>query len=650
MTSEPIDIGTKSFPPASAASKVPVGHRASLAALSLGALGVVFGDIGTSPLYTLNECLRALDGPEAQREGLFGILSLMFWALILVVTVKYVCFIMRADNHGEGGIFALLAIIPERFRKSARPTGRATVMALLAVIGAALLYGDGVITPAISVLSAIEGLTVASPKLEPAVVPLTCAILVGLFAVQRLGTGGIGKVFGPVMAVWFTTLAGLGLYHIAQRPEVLAALSPHHGVNYFLTHGPHGGLILGSVVLAVTGGEALYADMGHFGLRPIRLSWNLFVLPSLVLSYLGQGALVLRDPQAAENPFFAMVPAGPATYALVLLSSAATVIASQALISGAFSLTRQAILLGYLPHMTIKHTAYHTEGQIYIPRVNALLAIGSIGLVLVFRHSVKLAAAYGIAVTGTMTITSILFYIVSRHTWGWSRLKAGALLVLFLSFDVPFLLANLFKFFHGGYVPMLIGAALIARMLIWSHGRRSLLDTYASRFPTLDKARPLMDRWLTTRVPGIAVFFSPSAEYVPPILVHHVARSRSLHETVVLLTVEHPPVPVVAEDARWRLTALGDGFYRLVVSFGYMEAPLLLPVLHEAAKATGIALDSNETTFYVGHETIIVQDQANINRIPEAIFCYLHRNALHDEEQYGMPLEQVVEIGAQLRV
>jgi KUP system potassium uptake protein len=506
-----------------------------------------------------------------------------------------------------------------------------------------------VITPAISVLSAIEGLTVASPKLEPAVVPLTCAILVGLFAVQRRGTGGIGKVFGPVMAVWFTTLAALGLYHIAQRPEILAALSPHHAVHYFLTHGPHGGLILGSVVLAVTGGEALYADMGHFGLRPIRLSWTFFVLPSLVLCYLGQGALVLREPQTAENPFFAMVPAGPAAYALVLLSSAATVIASQALIAGAFSLTRQAMLLGYLPRVTIKHTAYHTEGQIYIPRVNALLAIGSIGLVLTFRESVRLAAAYGIAVTGTMAITSILFYIVSRHTWGWSRLKAGALLALFLSFDVPFLLANLFKFFDGGYVPMLIGAALIAGMLIWSHGRTSLLETYASRFSTFDKARPLIDRWLVTRVPGIAVFLSPSAENVPPILVHHAARSRSLHETVVLLTVERPPAPVVAEDARWRLTSLGDGFYRLVVAFGYMEEPLLLPVLHEAAKTTGIPLNSTDTTFYVGHETIIVQE-ATINRIPEAIFSYLNRNAVRDEERYGMPLDQVVEIGAQLRV
>lgn len=650
MTSGPIDspTGTAALPNVN--GKAHAGHRASLAALSLGALGVVFGDIGTSPLYTLKECLLSAGGTEAPVDDLFGILSLMFWSLIMVVTVKYLCFVMRADHHSEGGIFALLAIVPERFRTTAKPTGKVTAMALLAVIGASLLYGDGVITPAISVLSAMEGLTVASPPLKPAVLPLTCAILVALFAIQRRGTGSIGKLFGPVMTVWFVTLAALGMYHIVQKPEILAALSPTHGAAFFLRHGIRGMLILGSVVLAVTGGEALYADMGHFGVRPIRLVWTFFVLPALALCYLGQGALVLANPQAADNPFFAMVPTGPATYFLVVLSSAATVIASQALISGAFSLTRQAMLLGYLPRVTIKHTAYHTEGQIYIPEVNGMLAIGCLALVLTFRESVKLAAAYGIAVTGTMAITSILFYIVARHTWGWNRWKAGGLLALFMSFDIPFLLANLFKFFDGGYVPMLIGAALIAGMLIWSRGRTSLLEKYASRFSTLDMARPIIKRWLATRVPGSAVFISPSADHVPPILVHHVERSRSLHETVILLTVERPPVPVVAEDARWRMVPLGDGFHRLVVAFGYMEEPQLLPVLHQAAQASGIPLDAADTTFYVGHETILVHDEATINRIPEAIFSYLNRNAVHDERHYGMPLGQIVEIGAQIRI
>ena len=650
MTTGQIDGPAGTLAPSTGNGQAHAGHRASLAALSLGALGVVFGDIGTSPLYTLKECLLSAGGAEAPVADLFGILSLMFWSLIMVVTVKYLCFVMRADHHGEGGIFALLAIVPERFRTTAKPTGKVTAMALLAVIGASLLYGDGVITPAISVLSAMEGLTIASPRLQPLVLPLTCVILVALFAIQRRGTGSIGKLFGPVMTVWFVTLAALGVYHIVQKPEILAALSPHHGAAFFLRHGIHGMLILGSVVLAVTGGEALYADMGHFGVRPIRLVWTFFVLPALTLCYLGQGALVLGDPQAADNPFFAMAPTGPATYFLVLLSSAATVIASQALISGAFSLTRQAMLLGYLPRVTIKHTAYHTEGQIYIPEVNGMLAISCLGLVLTFRESVKLAAAYGIAVTGTMAITSILFYIVARHTWGWNKWKAGGVLALFLSFDIPFLLANLFKFFDGGYVPMLIGAALIAGMLIWSHGRTSLLEKYARRFSTFDKARPLIHRWLTTRVPGTAVFLSPSADHVPPILVHHVERSRSLHETVLLLTVERPPVPVVAQDARWRMVALGDGFHRLVVAFGYMEEPQLLPVLHQAALASGIPLDSADTTFYIGHETIIVHDEATINRIPEAIFSYLNRNAVHDERRYGMPLDQIVEIGAQIRI
>ncbi len=483
------------------------GHRASAAALVLGALGVVFGDIGTSPLYTLKECMHAAGGEDASVADLFGILSLMFWALFMVVTVKYLMFVMRADHNGEGGIFALLAIVPERFRTSTGRSGRVTGMALLAVIGASLLYGDGVITPAISVLSAVEGLTIASPRLSSLVLPLTCGILVALFAIQKRGTGDVGKLFGPVMAVWFVTMAGLGIYHIIQKPEILSALSPHYGAYFFYRHGIHGMLILGSVVLAVTGGEALYADMGHFGIRPIRLAWTAFVLPSLVLGYLGQGALILRVPTAVEHPFFAQVPAGPLTYMLVLLSSAATVIASQALISGAFSLTRQAMLLGYLPRVTIKHTAYHTEGQIYIPEVNGLLAVGCILLVLTFRESVKLAAAYGIAVTGTMAITSILYYIVARHTWGWSRWRAGALLALFLSFDIPFLLANLFKFFEGGYVPMLIGAGLDRRHVDLeprpdrAHGAIHQPIPHPRRGQAVDQSLALLARTRHGRVP-----------------------------------------------------------------------------------------------------------------------------------------------------
>jgi KUP system potassium uptake protein len=627
------------------------GHAASLTALAFGALGVVFGDIGTSPLYTLKECLHAAGGEHASIPGdLFGILSLMFWALIFVVTIKYLVFVMRADHHGEGGIFALLAIVPDRFRTNVAENGRVTGMALLAVIGAALLYGDGVITPAISVLSAVEGLKIASPRLSPLVLPLTCAILVALFAIQRRGTGDIGKLFGPVMTVWFITMAGLGIYHIILKPEILGALLPHHAVAFFARRGIHGMLILGSVVLAVTGGEALYADMGHFGIRPIRLAWSFFVLPSLVLGYLGQGAKILLDPSPTviENPFFSLVPAGISTYLLVLLSSAATVIASQALISGAFSLTRQAMLLGYLPHVTIKHTAYHTEGQIYIPEVNSLLAVGCILLVVTFRESVRLAAAYGIAVTGTMAITSILYYIVVRHSWGWSKWRAGALLAFFLAFDIPFLVANLFKFFEGGYVPMLIGAALIAGMLIWSRGRTALMEQYSSRYPTLEAAKPMIRRWLCSRVPGTAVFLAPSPDHVPPILVHHVERSRSLHETVVLLTVQKTSVPVVAAHARYQISELGDGFFRLIVSFGYMEEPNLVPVLHEVVMAEQLPLDFEGATYYIGHETIVASDDGVISRVPEAIFSYLSRNAVHEERRYGMPADQIVEIGTQI--
>jgi KUP system potassium uptake protein len=593
--------------------------------------------------------LNTAGGVKATTADLFGILSLMFWSLVLVVTVKYLTFVMRAEHNGEGGIFALLAIVPERFRTPAARTGRITGMALLAVIGAALLYGDGVITPAISVLSAVEGLAVASPRFTPLVVPLTCVILAGLFAIQRRGTGDMGRLFGPVMTIWFVTLAGLGINQIIHKPEILAALSPHYGVDFFLHHGVRGMLILGSVVLVVTGGEALYADMGHFGVRPIRLAWTGFVLPSLLLGYLGQGALILRDPKAIENPFFQLVPGGIPTYLLVLLSSAATVIASQALISGAFSLTRQAMLLGYLPRVTIKHTAYHTEGQIFIPEVNMLLAVGCILLVLTFRESVKLAAAYGIAVTGTMAITSILYYIVAHHSWGWSKWRAGSILLLFLGFDIPFLVANLFKFFDGGYVPMLIGASLIAGMLIWSRGRTALMEQYSGRYSSLETAMPLIKSRVSSRVPGSAIFLAPNAEHVPPALIHHVERSRSLHETVVLLTVQEVPAPVVSAQARHRVTALGEGFYKLVITFGYMEEPLLLPVLRSVSEAERIPVDPDKATYYIGHETIVAKD-AGLNRVPEAIFSYLNRNAVQEERRYGMPTQQIVEIGSHVQL
>jgi len=629
----------------------PEAHSGSLWRLTLCALGIVFGDIGTSPLYTLKECLLVLghDRPVDQVD-LFGILSLMFWALVMVVTVKYVVFVMQADHDGEGGILALLSLVPERFRSGPGGIGGVSAMTLLAVIGAALLYGDGVITPAISVLSAVEGLAVASPAFAPGVVPIACLILLGLFAIQKQGTGRVGRFFGPIMLVWFLTLAGLGLFQIVQRPDVLGALLPWHGVEFFQRHGLHGLLILGSVVLVVTGGEALYADMGHFGLPAIRRAWLGLVMPSLVLAYLGQGALLLRNPAAASNPFYALVPAGSATYALVGLASLATIIASQALISGAFSLTRQAMLLGFLPRVTIRHTAYESEGQIYIPEVNVLLGVGCIALVLTFRESVKLAAAYGLAVTGTMVVTTILYYLVVRYTWGWGKLPSLAVLLLFLAFDIPFLIANLFKIFDGGYVPMLIGAGLIAAMLIWSRGRMAVMQGYSMQYGSFETEWPRLRPLVVARVPGTAVFLATSRDHLPPVLVHQVMRTRALHETVVLLMVDDEQVPEVADAVRASVERLGDGFFRIAVRFGYMEQPLLLPFLRRIAADERLPIDVDTATFFIGHSTIVAGHAGQWAFIPEAIFAYLKRNAVREEQRYGLPAEQVMEIGEQISI
>ncbi len=622
--------------------------HAGMLALSLAALGVVFGDIGTSPLYTLQACLATAGGKQVRAEDVFGILSLMAWALILVVSIKYLYFILRADHHGEGGIFALLALVPERFRANAARHGRVTGIALLGVIGAALLYGDGVITPAISVLSAVEGLTVVSAAFKPWIVPLTCIILIGLFAIQRRGTGNVGRLFGPIMVVWFATMAFLGIWHISQYPEILQAIFPTHALFFFVRHGFHGFLILGSVVLVVTGGEALYADLGHFGPAPIRRAWLWLVFPALLLGYLGQGALVLSHPAASENPFFDQVPVGLPTIALVILSSAATVIASQALISGAFSLTRQAMVLGYFPNVTVHHTSEQTEGQIYIPEVNALLAIGCLLLVLTFRESVKLAAAYGIAVTGTMAITSVLFFFVTRYVWNWPLWKAAALLVFFLSFDIPFLVANVFKFFQGGYVPVLIGASLIAAMLIWNRGRTFLAEQYATKFPTFEFVRGTIQHCLSHRVPGTAVFIAPSPDHIPPILVHFVERCRSLHETVILLTVCTEVIPKLPADEKYQITNLGDGFWRIVLHFGYMEHPYVVDALQHVMDNEHLPIDFQEITYYVGHETLKTPESGSLGKIAEKIFAYLQRNAVDVESTFGLPPRQVIEIGTQI--
>jgi KUP system potassium uptake protein len=621
-------------------------HTASFRSLALGALGVVFGDIGTSPLYTLKECLHAAGHHRATQEDLYGILSLIFWALALVVTLKYLTFIMKAENKGEGGIFALLALVPEAMR-GAKP-GRISAVALFAVVGAALLYGDGIITPAISVLGAVEGLAVADARFGVAVVPISCVILVGLFAIQSRGTGTVGKLFGPVMIVWFLTLGGLGAYHISHNPEILGAVLPHHAINYFAHHGFSGLHILASVVLAVTGGEALYADMGHFGIKPIRAVWLGFVMPALLLAYFGQGAHALREPRSMDNPFFDMVPAGWATYALVVLSSMAAIIASQALISGAFSLTRQAMQLGFFPRVQVQHTAQEMEGQIYIPQVNYLLAIGCLALVIAFGASSRLAAAYGIAVTGTMVITSVMYFIVIRHRWKWPLLQAAGLLVLFLAVDLPFLGANLGKFLDGGWVPVLIGAAVLAVMVIWNRGRTLMAYRYRRRFPSKESAESRYRARLAARVPGTAVFMASSADMLPPVLVHHVERSRALQETVVLLTIQVADDPAVAEEQRYAVTALEDGFYRVVVRFGFMEEPNVVPVLEAAVKEAGIPFSYPDVTYYLGRENFVASRKGHMGAVAETVFMLLQKNAVAADRFFGLPHRHVVEIGTQM--
>ncbi|RYE91541.1 MAG: potassium transporter Kup [Myxococcales bacterium] len=565
---------------------------------------------------------------------------------MMVVTVKYLAFLMRADNHGEGGIFALLALAPERLRQA--PAGKVGVLSLLVIAGACLLFGDGIITPAISVLSALEGLKVATPGLERVVVPATCVILVGLFAIQSRGTGSVGRFFGPVMVVWFLVIGSLGAWHVVRRPDVLAAFNPLHGWNLLTHHGFHGFKLLGSVVLAVTGGEALYADMGHFGRRPIRLAWLSLVFPALVLCYLGQGALLLDDPGAAVQPFFRMVPAGAATFALVALAAPATVIASQALISGVFSLTHQAVRLGYFPRVNVLHTDRSTEGQIYVPLLNWLLAAGSIGLVLMFQSASRLAAAYGIAVTGTMAITSIVFFVVTRHTWGWSAPKAWGLLVLFLSIDLPFLGANVLKFIDGGYIPLVVGSLFLAIMVVWRQGRSLLGEYYRERTVPLETfLEQLPARCSSHRLPGVGVFMASTAQGTPPILDHLVRTLRTAHETIVLFTATTEHSPFVTPAERVTVERLSQGCVRVIARYGFFEKPDVVSALEQAA-GQGLRLDPGQMTFFVGRETFVEGPGGKMGPLAERLFAFLTRNARNATLYFGVPAEQVVEVGMRI--
>jgi KUP system potassium uptake protein len=616
-----------------------------LAAAALAALGVVYGDIGTSPLYALKECFAPEYGLAPTRANVLGVLSLIFWSLNFVVSFKYLTFIMEADNRGEGGIMALLALLhPRRAGRGVRRT-----LVGIGLFGAALLYGDGVITPAISVLGAVEGIGIATPGLPAAAIPvLASLILVALFLFQRRGTAKVGAVFGRVMIVWFGCIAALGILGIVQRPEVLAAINPWHAVDFFLRDGTRGYLILGAVVLVVTGGEALYADMGHFGKRPIRLAWFALVLPALVLNYFGQGALLLADPGAARNPFYSLVP-GWALYPMVAIATAAAVVASQALISGAFSLTRQAVQLGYSPRVTIQHTSQTEIGQIYLPGVNRVLGVACVVLVLGFQSASNLASAYGIAVTGTMTITTILFCSVARDRWRWPRWRVFAVGALFLSVDLAFLGANLIKIESGGWFPLLIAGTVYLLMTTWKRGRQIVAGVLRESSLPMDLFLDDIARRKPSRVPGTAVFMTSDPAGVPVVLLHHLKHNKVLHETVVIMSIEGDEIPQVHSDDRTTLQPLAEGFYKLVGRYGFMETPNV-PALLASVAGRGIRAPLAETSFYLGRETLLPDGNSDLPRWRKHLFIVMARNAQSATAFFNLPPNRVLELGAQIQV
>ena len=622
------------------------GRRRHSATLAVLALGIVYGDIGTSPLYAIRECFNGPHAVAVTHDHVLGVLSLIIWALIIVVSVKYLLFVMRADNRGEGGILALTALATP-----IKPTGRSERGWLIAlgIFGAALLYGDGVITPSISVLGAVEGLGVATPVLLPYVVPLTIVILVLLFWFQSRGTAGVGKVFGPVMLLWFAVLATLGLIQILRRPEVLLAVSPAYAVRFFMDVGWPGYLVLGSVFLVVTGGEALYADMGHFGTRPIRFDWFTIVLPSLLLNYFGQGALLLENPAASTNPFYLLAPSW-AIYPMIVLAVAAAAIAAQAVISGAYSLTMQAVQLGFSPRMKIDHTSQKEFGQVYIGGINWLLMMGCILTVLAFRTSSNLAAAYGVAVTTTMVITTLLFYVVARERWGWSLWTAGPLCAIFLIIDGAFFGANIIKVGQGGWLPLAIAGAIYTVLLTWKNGRRILAERIQAEAKPLDTFLAEVQSRVITRVPGTAIFMSGAASRTPPALLHNLEHNKVLHELIVFVTVKTEQIPYVDESERLQVEHFGSGMYRVKVHYGFMEEPNIPQVLEASAGRELPRLDAGDTTYFLGRETIISTSRAGMAEWREKLFALMARNATTATAYFGIPPDRVVELGEQIEI
>ncbi len=629
---------------APAQSNQKAGSKGAFWALALGSIGVVYGDIGTSPLYALRELVVAAVGAgnAASEPVVLGILSLIVWALIVVVTVKYIFVLLRADNGGEGGTLALMAL-------AQRAAGRAGfAIVLLGVISGALFYGDAIITPALSVLSAIEGLTVVTPTFDPYVVPLTVAILIALFSVQSLGTARVAAFFGPVTLMWFLAIAVAGVWHVARNPAVLWALNPVYGLGFLLSHGMIGLLTLGAVFLVVTGAEALYADLGHFGRAPIRFAWLTVVLPALTINYFGQGALVLADPKAIENPFFRLFPEW-ALLPMVGLATAATVIASQAVITGAYSLTRQAIQLGLIPRLEIRHTSEETFGQIYMPRINMLLLVGVLALVLQFRSSSALASAYGIAVTGTMVVTTIMAFVVIWKVWRWSMLAAAALVVPFLLVDLTFLGANLLKVVDGGWVPLALGGAIMMVMYTWLRGSRLVYEKTRREEMPLEQLIAALEKHPPQRVPGTAVFLTSDPLSAPKSLMHSLKHYKVLHEKNVILTVETAPTPRVDLTERVRIEPIGDTFQRIVLRFGFMETPNI-PKALAIARVMGFSFDIMSTSFFLSRRSLRMAAKSGMPRWQDRLFISLARIANDATGYFRLPTGRVVEIGSQVTV
>jgi KUP system potassium uptake protein len=632
--------------------RIPASGRA-LALLALGALGVVYGDIGTSPLYALKECF---DGPHAvppTPENVLGVLSLVVWALTFVVTFKYLAFVMRADNRGEGGILALMALVGGTARPAAEKVGRRALV-MLGVFGAALLYGDGVITPAISVLGAVEGVAVAAPALAHLIVPATVVILLGLFLFQKRGTAAVGAVFGPIMLVWFATIFLIGVRGLAHDPSVLRALSPTYGVSFFLRNGWMGFLVLGGVVLVITGGEALYADMGHFGKRPIRLAWLGLAMPALLVNYMGQGAMLLHDPGAARNPFYLLAPRW-ALYPLIAIATAAAIVASQALISGAFSLTQQAVQLGYCPRVTIRHTSQKEIGQIYIPEVNWSLGLACVALVLGFGSSSRLAAAYGIAVTGTMIATTLLFHRVARDRWSWPRLWVWPLTGVFLAVDASFFSANVVKFADGGWFPIFAALGVFTLMSTWKRGRTSLAALLRDAGLPLEVFMADLHRKDVQRVTGTAVFMTSSVGTVPPVMLHHLKHNKILHERVLLVSLLGEEIPFVRRGQRVVVKDLGRGLFQVIARYGFMETPSVPELLEGLAQrppqdGPRLVVKPMETTFYLGRETLLPVGRSTMAAWRKKLFIVMARNAQTASSFFGLPPNRVVEMGAQIEL